>query len=197
MMSIVKKGKYVIDAYLGARLSSVLRWVFKLLILFFPIVIIIFMTLVTLAKIHLLGQTHEEFQRFNLSNERSIVIYCEHEWIYEPPGYVYYDVVENGKTLVSKRVFQGVGPQHAPFEKFKMVSADDGDLVAIIFVSNVVIMHDFRTNRSWPGNYERRDNSEDYLLAKDFIMEFKAKGKILHCDAIIRYPKKRLHSTDR
>lgn len=155
------------------------------------------MYLVTLAKIHLLGQTHEEFQRFDLPNGRSVVIFCEHEWFFEPPGFVYYDVVENGKTLVSKRVFQGVGPQYAPFEKFKMVSADNESLVAITFVSDVVIMHDFRTNRSWPGNYDvRRDNSEDYLLAKDLINEFKAEGKKLHCDAIIRYPQKHLHSID-
>lgn len=186
MMSILQQIKELVVCLLAAILFVV----------FCVGILVCIPIAITLGQIHLLGQTHDEFQRFDLPNGRSVVIFCEHEWFYEPPGYIYYDVVEKENILVSKRAFQGVGPERTPSEKFKIVSSDDGNLVAIVFASNVVIMHDFRTNRSWPTDRFQRDDWKDYLLAKDLITEFNVEEKKLYCDAVERYPQKHLPSAD-
>jgi len=73
-----------------------------------------------------------------------------------------------------------------PSGRVEMVSTEDGDTIAIRRNFNVIILHDFRTNRTWPGKYGRVDWS-DYLLARELLERFKQEGKELYCHAIKNY----------
>lgn len=143
----------------------------------------------TSAKSYLLDQPYEPFQTFELPHDRMLTLYAENEWFYEPPGYLYFDVVEDGKVLIEARDFWGVGPERVPELEYKAVTSNDGNLVAILYQTNVVILHDFKTNHSWPGPEGKKWNEtdftwDDYVLLRELLDQFEAEGKTLYCSLL-------------
>ncbi|WP_145451448.1 hypothetical protein [Gimesia panareensis] len=150
-----------------------------------PIVMIFY----TAAKSFLLDQPYDPFQTFELPHGRTLTLYAEYEWFYEPPGHLYFDVVEDGKVLVEARDFWGVGPERIPELEYKAVTSNDGNLVAILYQTNVVILHDFKTNRTWPGPEGKKWNEtdftwDDYVLLRELLDQFAAEGKTLYCSLL-------------
>ncbi|WP_417392077.1 hypothetical protein [Gimesia sp.] len=132
---------------------------------------------------------------FDLGKGRSLDIYCEGEFFYEPPGYVSYEITENGKTLVPERHFCGIGPQRVPSGRLEVLSTRDGETIAFRRNFNVMIMHDFKTNRSWPDEHgEVKWN--DFLLAIELLQRFKREGQDLYSDLVDHYLKFYLSSPD-
>tara|TARA_E500000305_G_scaffold3796_1_gene3387 strand:- start:37676 stop:38491 length:816 start_codon:yes stop_codon:yes gene_type:complete len=132
---------------------------------------------------------------FDLGKGRSLDIYCEGEFFYEPPGYVSYQITENGKVLVPERDFCGIGPQRVPSGRLEVLSTRDGETIAFRRNFNVMIMHDFKTNRSWPDeNGQVKWN--DFLLAIELLQRFKQEGQDLYSDLVDHYLKFYLSSPD-
>ena len=123
---------------------------------------------------------------FDLGNGRTLDIFCEGEIFYEPPGYISYRIMENENILVPVHPFCSIGSQRVPSGRFDVISTQDGDTVAIRRNFNVMILHDFKTGRTWPGKYGRVD-WEDYLLARELLERFNQEGKELYCHAIENY----------
>ncbi len=137
----------------------------------------------------------EEICRLELGMGRWIVIYAESAFHYEPPGFLYYEVVEDGRVCIPRRRFRSVGPERVPLGQFASVSTEDRQLTAVLLGSNAVVFHDFGTGRTWPGKYAIVD-WEDFCLAKEFLKRFEAEGKRLRCEAVEAYLKQRLPSPD-
>ncbi|QDV20098.1 hypothetical protein Pan153_47690 [Gimesia panareensis] len=172
-------------------------------VFFLPIVLVILFLFVmmfyTHAKIYLLDQPHDPFQTFELPHERSITIYTDYDWLHEPPGHLYFDVTEKGDTILEDRIFENVSPRIYPYKEFKVVTSNDGQLVAILYYANVVILHDFKTNRTWPGPEGKKWNQSritwaDHLLVQEFLSRFKAEGKTLYCSLLGDRPSKTIAS---
>ncbi|QDT29348.1 hypothetical protein Enr10x_47000 [Gimesia panareensis] len=123
---------------------------------------------------------------FDLGQGRALDIYCEGEFFYEPPGYVSYQITENGKVLVPERDFCGIGSQRVPSGRLEVLSTRDGETIAFRRNFNVMIMHDFKTNRSWPDE-NGQVKWDDFLLAIELLQRFKAEGQDLYSDLIDRY----------
>lgn len=138
---------------------------------------------------------HEEICRLELGSGRVIVIYAESAFHYEPPGFVYYKVIDNGIVRVPQRRFQPVGSERIPLGRFASVSVENDQLVAVLFGRDAVIFHDFGTGRTWPGEYATVD-WEHFRLAKEFLKRFEAEGKKLRCEAVEEYLSERLPSPD-
>lgn len=155
----------------------------------FAVTIMFVMIFYTGAKSYILDQPLDPFQTFELPHGRSLTLYAEYDWFYEPPGYLYFDVVEDGKVLVEERDFWGVGPERVPELEYKAVTSNDGNLVAILYQTNVVILHDFKTNRTWPGPEGKKWNEtdltwDDYVLLRELLDQFEAEGKMLYCSLL-------------
>ncbi|QDU16841.1 hypothetical protein CA11_46770 [Gimesia maris] len=132
---------------------------------------------------------------FELGKGRSLDIYCEGEFFYEPPGYVSYSVRQNGKVLVPKHRFRSIGAERVPSGRVEMVMTGDGDTVAIRRNFDVIILHDFKSNRTWPRQYGEFQLN-DYLLAKELLERFKSEGQELYCTAVQSYLSSYLPSPD-
>lgn len=143
---------------------------------------------------HLAKPSGDEIH-FGLGNNRSLDIICEGEFLYDPPGYVYYQILDSGKTVVPLRRFCTIGSERVPSGRLDVVITEDGDTIAFRRNFNVMIMHDFKTNRTWPGNY-RKIGLNDYLLARELIERFKQEGKELYCTAVKDYYASFLSSPD-
>lgn len=153
----------------------------------------------TLAIIHWLVSCVSEPRgsefHYELGNNRSLDIICEGAFLYDPPGYVYYQIIDKGKTVVPRRRFCTIGSERVPSGRLDVVLTEDGDTIAFRQNFNVMIMHDFKTNRTWPGNY-RKIGLNDYLLASELIERFKREGKELYCSAVKDYYSSFLSSPD-
>lgn len=132
---------------------------------------------------------------FELGKGRSLDIYCEGAFLYDPPGYVYYSVRQNGRVLVPKHRFCSIGAERVPSGRVEMVMTQDGDTVAIRRNFNVIILHDFKTNRTWPRQFGEFQLN-DYLLAKELLERFKSEGQELYCTAVQSYLSSYLPSPD-
>lgn len=96
----------------------------------------------------------EVFARDDLPRGRSVVIYSEGA-LTDPPHGLDYEVVEGGRTLVSPdrrgHSFLNVGETRAPQITLRLVTAEGGDLVGLIYPNNnVVMMYEFRGHQTWP-----------------------------------------------
>lgn len=133
---------------------------------------------------------------FDLGQGRSLDIYCEGEFFYEPPGYVSFQITENGSIVVPERDFSGIGPQRVPSGRLEVLSTRDGETIAFRRNFNVMIMHDFKTNRTWPDE-NGKVKWDDYLLANELLQRFITEGQDLYSDLIDHFLHIDLSSPDK
>jgi hypothetical protein len=82
---------------------------------------------------------------------RQVLITAAVEWEKTRP--VYYRVMVNGKTAAPKYSFYYASENRLP--RFSLVTADGGRLAAVVLARadarEVVVLHDFAANDSWPS----------------------------------------------
>jgi len=131
------------------------------------------------------GMSHEELARFHFGQERTIVLYAEGSTFYDPPGFLYYEVWDRARLKVPERRFQPIGPERKPNGTFQTVTSRDGNVAAVTSGDNVVIMHDFASNRTWPKEYGLDEAS--FLLGQELLAKLKDQKPGLQCEELDQY----------
>lgn len=128
----------------------------------------------------------EELGRFVVTGQRTVTIFAEPEFHYEPPGYVYCRVTDGHKILIPRRRFRSVGPERVPYGKFSVVTDRAGNLFAITLDNNVEFLHDVRARRTWPGQHAETDQPAA-AFAREALEHLASEGAMLRCSRLVEY----------
>lgn len=101
------------------------------------------------------GGGRQEFARFEVGRDRSIVIYSEGIFSEAPHG-LHVEIRADSQELVSQNgrgeYFYTAGATPTPEVTFEVITAEDGNLVGLVEPRyDVVLMYDFASDRFWPS----------------------------------------------
>ncbi len=140
---------------------------------------------ILIALVYFLSR-HEKLAEFTLPKGRMVFIYAEADFHYEPPGYIYCEITDNGKVVVPARRFMGIGPERKPSGTFRVARSQNQQLMAITLDGDVQFLYDFGNRRCWPALYTTTD-TENYGFATEALGVFRGEGKALRCSRIRDY----------
>jgi hypothetical protein len=124
--------------------------------------------------------------RLNIGNRRVASIYAEPAFHYEPPGFIFCEILDQDALILSRRRFLSIGPERVPKGRFVALTSPDGELVAITIGRDVVFLYDFRSQRAWPGPYSETD-AANYAFARDALRQLGPYHPGLHCQGLADY----------
>ncbi len=139
-----------------------------------------------LVGLLLLLERDEQLARIPVRTRHVVRIYAEGAFFYEPPGYIYCEITTDGRIVVPRRRFMGIGSERKPHGTFQVASTDDGQLLAIARHGDVRFIYDTKTQESWPGLYTNT-NEDNYRFAKSALKRLAVDNEELRCHALRRY----------
>jgi len=83
----------------------------------------------------------------------TINVYAEPEFHYEPPGYIYFELLQWGQIRIPERRFMGIGPERKPRQAFALIKTTDDEIVALTLNNDIQMIHEFSSGFTWPGPY--------------------------------------------
>lgn len=138
----------------------------------------------------------EELAVLRVDDRSVVTIYAEGEFFYEPPGYIYCEITRDGRVVVPRRRFMGIGPERVPSGRFSTTLADDGVLLAITLDGDVRLLYDFANRLSWPGPYTNTDE-RNYAFAKVALADLAVNGIEPPCSGLRHYERQRERREER
>jgi len=110
----------------------------------------------------------EQVARIELPRGRVLHVYAEGAFHYEPPGFVYCEILEAEQVVLPERPFMGVGSERTPSGWFDAITSGDENVGALVHNGDIVLMHRFSDSRTWPGPYGNVD-ADDYALGQELL----------------------------
>ena len=95
----------------------------------------------------------EQIASFAIGPHRTLNVYAESDFHYEPPGYIYFTLKQWGQTRISQRRFMGIGSERKPRQGFTLIMTADEETVALVLNNEVQMIHEFSSGYTWPGPY--------------------------------------------
>lgn len=95
---------------------------------------------------------HERLATFQVGRS-SINVYAEGAFRYEPPGFIYFELKQNGQTVIPQRRFMPIGGERKPAKNFSLIKTSDEEVIAIVLDNEVQMIHEFSSGYTWPGLY--------------------------------------------
>lgn len=92
----------------------------------------------------------EEISKLQLSRSLTAKIFAECPFHYEPPGYLSIEVLDDGKVVVPRYRFVGIGPERVPETPFTVITSEDGSVAALIQDDDIQFMIDLASRECWP-----------------------------------------------
>jgi hypothetical protein len=129
---------------------------------------------------------YELITQLPVGNRRVVSIYAEPAFHYEPPGFIFCEIVQGDQPILARRRFMSIGPERVPTARFSAVTTVDGELMAITIGPNVVFLYDFHSQQAWPGPYTET-NEVNYTFAKQALSRLETHHSGLRCQAVLEY----------
>jgi hypothetical protein len=122
---------------------------------------------------------HEQLASFQIGH-RTINVYAEGDFHYEPPGYIYFELKQWGQTRIPQRRFMGIGPERKPRQDFTLITTADEEIVALVLSSEVQMIHEFSSGYTWPGPYTNVTEPQ-WQIAEMLLQRLRATHPEVHC----------------
>lgn len=129
-------------------------------------------------------------QQWKLPTGKVLTVYAEPAFHYEPPGYLTFDVRQDGRLTIPERRFMPIGIERVPTVPFQLVVKDNGNVIALVHGRDVKMMHEFSTNSTFPGRYAVVDE-ENVKLAERLLAIIVVNEEGWSCSELENY--RRLH----
>jgi len=126
-----------------------------LFIVLFVTPIVLFLSVLTFGFLGwLLTSEHEEIARFELPQNRTLVVYAVGKFHYDPTppangGSIYVSLLDAGKTVVNKRKFLWYQHSRVPPLDFDCKYTADVDVVSVTWSNDIFMMYRFSDDTFW------------------------------------------------
>lgn len=92
-----------------------------------------------------------------------------------------------------------IGQERKPRGEFELMTSEDGDVVSLTLHNDVVMMHEFSTSYTWPGEYTNITDNQ-YQQGKRLFLKLHSSNRQLTCsrqDDYLKQKKSEAHNDRR